>query len=158
MNIQFASRLTDFGEGIFSILNVEKEKLIQAGKKVYNLSVGTPDFQPAPHVMQAVAEAALRPDSYKYSLTDLPELLEAVKAHYKRRFDVEIETGEIMSVYGSQEGITHIGLALCNPGDVVLVPNPGYPIFKIGPSLAGCKTVEYPLSAEHDFRPGPPGS
>lgn len=153
MDIQFASRLTDFGEGIFSILNVEKEKLIRAGKKVYNLSVGTPDFQPAPHVMQAVAEAALKPDSYKYSLTDLPELLEAVKAHYKKRFGIEIETDEIMSVYGSQEGITHIGLALCNPGDVVLVPNPGYPIFKIGPSLAGCKTVEYPLSAEHDFLP-----
>lgn len=153
MEMAFASRLEDFGEGIFSVLNEKKEEFIRAGRKVYNLSVGTPDFQPAPHVMRALAEAAAKPENYRYSLTDLPELLWAVQGHYRRRFGVELEEEEIMSVYGSQEGITHIGLALCNPGDLVLAPNPGYPIFRIGPSLAGCRVVEYPLMAERGFLP-----
>ena len=77
------------------------------------------------------------PENYKYSLVDIPELLQAVVGHYERRYGVHIEPEEIMSINGSQEGIAHIALALCDAGDVVLVPNPGYPIFSIGPFLCG---------------------
>ena len=91
----------------------------------YNLSVGTPDFKPAPHIMEAVSEAAKDPKNYKYALTELPELIEAMQNFYKRRFDVELAADEIMSLYGSQEGMAHLAWALCNPGDLVLVPNPG---------------------------------
>lgn len=153
MKIQTADRMADFEEGIFQVLNEKKRKLEEQGKKVYNLSVGTPDFQPAKHIMDAVAGAAKRPENYKYSLIDIPELVDAVIKRYKTRYGVDIEADELMSVYGSQEGIAHIGLSLINEGDIVLIPDPGYPIFSIGPSLAGAKLVAYELREELDYLP-----
>ena len=135
MSIQFADRMKDYESGIFQVLNEKKEEAQQQGKKIYNLSVGTPDFAPAAHVVDAVVKAALKPENYKYALVDIPDLIAAVQTRYEKRYGVMLEADEIMSVYGSQEGIAHICLTLCNPGDVVLVPNPGYPIFGIGPSL-----------------------
>lgn len=153
MEFRFASRLDDFGEGIFTTLNDLKNKMIEEGKTVYNLSVGTPDFEPSKVAMEAVVQAAGKPENYKYALADLPELIEAVIRRFQKRYGVELKEQEVTSVYGSQEGITHIGLALCNPGDIVLVPNPGYPIFSIGPALAGAKVVEYPLLKEKEYLP-----
>lgn len=145
--------MKDFEEGIFQVLNEKKNERIAQGKKVYNLSVGTPDFKPAQHIMDAVAEAAKKPENYKYSLADLPELTQSVINRFRKRYGVELEPDEIMSVYGSQEGITHIGMTLCNPGDGVLVPNPGYPIFSIGPSLADARLIPYDLTEENGYLP-----
>ena len=78
MEFNFASRLDSFEEGIFATLNDKKNELVKAGRKVYNMSVGTPDFKPAQHIMDAVSEAASKPENYKYALADLPELLDAV--------------------------------------------------------------------------------
>ncbi len=153
MNFVFSDREESFKPNIFSVLNEKKNQMIKEGKTVYNLSVGTPDFKPDAHVMQAVSEAALNPDSYKYALADMPELLEAVQNWYKRRYDVTLETDEIMSVYGSQEGITHVCLALCNEGDTVLVPDPCYPIFSTAPFLAGAKLEYYQLVEENNYLP-----
>lgn len=153
MKLQVAERMKDYQEGIFQVLNEKKEEVEKTGRKVYNLSVGTPDFKPAEHIMQAVTEASKDPASYKYSLKDLPELTEAVIERFKKRYDVTLTAEEITSVYGSQEGIAHIGLSLCDPGDVVLVPNPGYPIFAIGPSLAGAEIVTYSLTEENHYLP-----
>ena len=153
MSIQFADRMKDYEAGIFQVLNEKKDAAEKQGKKIYNLSVGTPDFPPAEHVMNAVIEAAKKPENYKYALVDLPELIEAVRQRYEERYEVSLEADEIMSVYGSQEGIAHICLSLCNPGDVVLVPNPGYPIFGIGPSLAGAEVVTYDLTENNHYLP-----
>lgn len=153
MNIQFADRMKDYESGIFQVLNEKKDAAIRQGKRIYNLSVGTPDFAPAAHVVEAVVKAAQRPENYKYALIDTPELIEAVQLRYRKRYDVALAADEIMSVYGSQEGIAHICLTLCNPGDVVLVPNPGYPIFGIGPSLAGAEVVTYDLTEENHYLP-----
>lgn len=153
MEFTFAKRLESFKPGIFAVLNEKRLEMETCGKKVYNLSVGTPDFQPPAHVMEAVSKAAMKPENYKYSLVDIPELLDAVAGFYNRRFGVELSSDEIMSVYGSQEGMTHIGLALCDPGDMVLVPNPGYPIFEIGPFLCGAKPVYYDLDRNNNFLP-----
>ena len=153
MKLQFAERMKEFEAGIFQILNEKKNEKVAAGQKVYNLSVGTPDFKPAPHIMEAVMKASQNPDNYKYALTDLPELLEAVQRRYEKRYQVELAKDEIMSVYGSQEGIAHICLSLCDEGDVVLVPNPGYPIFNIGPVLAGAEVVTYDLTEENSYLP-----
>ncbi len=142
-----------FQAGIFARLNDRKEELIKKGKKIYNLSVGTPDFKPAPHVMEAVSKAATDPENYKYALTDRPFLLEAVQNFYQERFGVSLKQEEIMSINGSQEGMAHIAWVMCNPGDVVLVPNPGYPIFSIGPALCDAEVVEYPLYKEDGFLP-----
>lgn len=149
----FAKRLDEFEEGIFQVLNDKKNELIKEGKKVYNFSVGTPDFKPAEHIMKAVAEAAMKPENYKYALADLPELTEAVKSRFRTRYGVTLEAEEIASVYGSQEGISHIALPLCDPGDIVLVPNPGYPIFEAGPKLMGAKIETYDLIEEKGYLP-----
>ena len=153
MEFQVAERMKEFEEGIFQVLNEKKEEYIKSGRRVYNFSVGTPDFQPAKHVMEAVAEAARKPENYKYALTDIPELTESVIARFRKRYGVELAPEEIMSVYGSQEGIAHIGLSLCDEGDVVLVADPGYPIFGIGPALAGADVVTYDLVEENHYLP-----
>lgn len=151
--MEFADRMKGYEEGIFQVLNEMRLKKEQAGEKVYNFSVGTPDFEPAPHIMEAVARAASKPENYKYSLGDLPELTNAVIERYKKRYGVALTKDEVTSVYGSQEGIAHIGFALCNPGDIVLVPNPGYPVFTFGPSLAGADIRTYDLIEEKGYLP-----
>ena len=153
MEFHFASRMDQLQPGIFNVLDEKRKEMEAAGRKVYNLSVGTPDFQPEPHVMEALVEAAKDPQNYKYALGDKPELIEAVQHWYQDCYGVTLQKDEIMSVYGSQEGLTHIGLAICDPGDVVLVPNPGYPIFEMGPWLCGAKIAYYDLLPENGYLP-----
>ena len=153
MDLQVAERMKNYEEGIFQLLDEKKEEVEKKGKKVYNLSVGTPDFKPAQHIMDAVVEASGKPENYKYSLKEIPELVQAVIERYEKRYQVALKPTELTAVYGSQEGIAHIGLSLCNPGDVVLVPDPGYPIFSIGPSLAMAQIVTYPLLKENHYLP-----
>ncbi|MCH5274529.1 MAG: aminotransferase class I/II-fold pyridoxal phosphate-dependent enzyme [Lachnospiraceae bacterium] len=154
--MQAAKRMKELEGGIFQLLNEKKNEVEAQGRKVFNLSVGTPDFPPAPHVMEAVAKAAMQPENYKYALTDLPELTKAVQQRFTDRYGVNLSEEEIMSVYGSQEGIAHIGLTLFDEGDIVLVPDPGYPIFSIGPFLAGARIEKYELLPERDYLPNLP--
>lgn len=153
MKLNVAQRMEEFQPGIFNVLDERRQQRLAQGLPVYNLSIGTPDFLPEPHVVQALAQAASQPANYRYSLTELPELVEAVQHWYLRRYGVELEPEELMSIYGSQEGLTHIGWALCDPGDVVLVPDPGYPIFEMGPALCGAEIVHYPLKEENGYLP-----
>ena len=152
-NSHFSGMINDFKQGIFGALNDKKEELVRAGRKVYNLSVGTPDFQPAPHVMKAMQDACADPENYKYSLADLPELLAAVQYRYKKRFGVDISTDEVMSVYGSQEAMAHIGLIFCDPGDVILVPNPGYPMFEMSGIMAKADVRYYTIEEKNGYVP-----
>ena len=152
--VEFSKRLDLFGAEIFAALNDKKVALEAQGKKLYNLSVGTPDFEPMPHIKQALCDAAMVSENWKYSLRDLPELLDTVCAYYKRRFDVDgITPDQIMSFNGSQDGMGHMGLALLNDGDVVLLPDPCYPVFIAGSLLGGAKPWYYPLTKEHGFLP-----
>lgn len=151
--IQFSEMVNGFKTGIFATLNEKKEELIKEGRKVYNLSVGTPDFKPAPHVMKAMQDACKDPENYKYALADLPELLKAVQYRYEKRFGVRVETDEIMSVYGSQECMAHIGMVFCNPGDTILVPNPGYPMFEISGIMAKANLEYYTIKEENGYLP-----
>ncbi|MCD8250412.1 MAG: aminotransferase class I/II-fold pyridoxal phosphate-dependent enzyme [Lachnospiraceae bacterium] len=152
MELIFSDR-SNMPEGIFSVLNAKKDELLAAGRTVYNFSVGTPDFAPPAHIMETMVEACKDPENYKYALVDRPELLQAVSDFYRSRFGVELATDQIMSMYGSQEGMAHIALVLCDPGDTVLVPNPGYPVFGAGPELMGAKLETYPLYRENNFLP-----
>lgn len=151
MNFEFSEKSNAIEGGIFNILNDKKKDLLNRGMKVFNFSIGTPDFQPAPHIMEAMQEACKDPQNYKYAIDDKPELVQAMIGYYKNRFGVKLEENEIMTVYGSQEGMAHFGWAVCNPGDVVLVPNPGYPIFSIGPMFCDAKVVEYPIYPEDNY-------
>ena len=151
--MEFSKRMSLFGDEIFAALNEKKVALESQGKTIYNLSVGTPDFAPAPHIRQALLDAAADPENWKYSLRDLPEMLEAVCSYYKRRFGVEITPEQVASCNGSQEGCGHIGMVLCDEGDTVLLPNPCYPVFIAGAKLAGAEPWYYPLVKEHGFLP-----
>ena len=151
MDFRFSEKSNAIEGGIFNILNEKKKDLLNKGIKVFNFSIGTPDFQPAPHIMEAMQEACKNPQNYKYAIDDKPELLQAMISYYKNRFGVTLDENEIMTVYGSQEGMAHLGWALCDPGDIVLVPNPGYPIFSIGPMFCDARIVEYPIYPEDNY-------
>lgn len=152
--MQFSSRLDSFGDEIFSTLNARRLKLEAEGRTIYNLSIGTPDFVPFDNVVAALTEAAQDPRNWKYALADLPELKQAVCDYYERRFGVAgITPDMVASVNGTQEGVGHFGMAMLDPGDTVLVPDPCYPVFRAGALLAGAKLEYYPLNAEHDFLP-----
>ena len=152
--MQFSHRLDLFGAEVFAALNDRRVALEAAGKKIYNLSVGTPDFAPYPHVVKALTEAAQDPAMWKYSLRDLPELKQAVCDYYERRFGIAgITPNMVASCNGTQEGVGHFALALADPGDTVIVPDPCYPVFQAGSKLAGADIYYYPLCAEHDFLP-----
>jgi LL-diaminopimelate aminotransferase len=150
---KLSKRLDHFKTGIFASLTLKRNELLKANKKVYNLYVGTPDFKVNENIRTAVCEAASDPENFKYSLIDSVEMLEAVKGYYKKRYKVEIDIDEITSVNGSQDGIGHLGLALCDQGDKVLLPDPGYPVFEAGAFLAGGEVVYYPLKKENGFLP-----
>lgn len=153
MNFTFSKRAEAIEEGIFAALAHKKNELAEKGMEVYNFSIGTPDFQPPKHVMDAMVEACKDPENYKYAITDRPELIKAMQDFYQTRFGVSLEADEIMTLYGSQEGMAHVAVALCDPGDIMLAPNPGYPVFSLGPQLAGAKIETYPLYAENNFLP-----
>lgn len=151
--MQFSNRLNSFGEEIFASLNERKIQLEQAGKTIYNLSVGTPDFEVPDHIKEALVSSAKNAENWKYSLRDLPELLDSVCAYYERRFGVVLTREMVASCNGTQEGMGHIGLALCNAGDTVLLPSPCYPVFIAGAKMAEANIVYYPMTKETSFLP-----
>lgn len=149
----FSKRMDRFGDEIFAALNAKKQKLIDEGRTVFNLSVGTPDFETPDHIKKAVADAAMDSKNWHYSLGDLPELLSAVCDYYEKRFGVTVTPDQVTSCNGSQEGMGHIGMVLCNEGDTVLLPTPCYPVFIAGAKMAGAEPYYYSMSAETDFLP-----
>lgn len=152
--MQASQRLDRFGAEVFASLNNKLLALKAQGKTIYNMSVGTPDFKPYDHVVEALTQAAQDPEMWKYALRDLPELKQAVCDYYERRFDVSgITPSMVQSCNGTQEGVGHLGLALLDPGDTILVPDPCYPVFEAGAKIADAKLEYYPLVAEHNYLP-----
>ena len=152
--MQASQRLDRFGAEVFASLNNKLLALKAQGKTIYNMSVGTPDFKPYDHVVEALTQAAQDPEMWKYALRDLPELKQAVCDYYERRFGVcGITPSMVQSCNGTQEGVGHLGLALLDPGDTILVPDPCYPVFEAGAKIADAKLEYYPLVAEHNYLP-----
>ena len=152
--MQASQRLDRFGAEVFASLNNKLLALKAQGKTIYNMSVGTPDFKPYDHVVEALTQAAQDPEMWKYALRDLPELKQAVCDYYERRFGVSgITPSMVQSCNGTQEGVGHLGLALLDPGDTILAPNPCYPVFEAGAKIADAKLEYYPLVAEHNYLP-----
>lgn len=152
--MQASQRFERFGAEVFASLNNKLLALKAQGKTIYNMSVGTPDFKPYDHVVDALTQAAQDPEMWKYALRDLPELKQAVCDYYERRFGVSgITPSMVQSCNGTQEGVGHLGLALLDPGDTILVPDPCYPVFEAGAKIADAKLEYYPLVAEHNYLP-----
>jgi len=121
---------------------------------VINLGVGSPDQPPAPHIIEAMHRALDKPDNYDYPLAGKIELHRALTRWYLKRFGVELDpVSEVLTLMGSQDGLGHIALAFVNPGDIVLVPDPGYPIYYAGILLAEGEIFPMPLVARNKFLP-----
>jgi len=144
--------MKNFGSAVFAMMKEKKEELLSRGMKVVDLSVGAPDMPPAPHIIEVLKREISDDKNYVYAISDLPELLDAAACWYKRRFGVDLNPKtQISSLIGSQDGLAHISLTIVDPGDTVLVPDPGYPIFSAGPLLAGARIVTMPLKEEKGF-------
>lgn len=150
--MKFAKRMNHFSEGIFTKLLDIKRRRLEHGQPVIDLSVGTPNIPPAQHIMNALCEAAADPANYIYAVNDQSELLQAASEWYQERYHVELDPQtEICSLLGSQEGLAHISLSIVDEGDLVLVPDPCYPVFADGPLLAGAELYYLPQKEEHNY-------
>ena len=152
---QQADRLKGLTSAIFTQVDTMRKQAIAQGQDVITLSLGSPDLAPAPHIVAAMKQALDDDLSYGYTLSKgTPDFLNAVTGWYARKFNVKLDPAtEVHSLMGSQDGLAHIGLCLVNPGDVVLVPDPGYPIFFAGPLVAGAEIVTMPLKPENAYLP-----
>lgn len=131
-------------EGIFLKLHDIKDRLIKEGTEVINLSVGSPDLPPASFIKDILIEQCKQDENFRYAITDIMELRQAAVNWYKRRFNVELNVeNEVTSLMGSQEGLSHICLALTDARDIILVHDPGYPIYHAGPQIA--QNILYPM-------------
>ena len=149
--MEFSKRMDIFGESVFTVMKNRRTVIEQQGREVTDFSIGAPNIPPAPHIMKVIAEESMKPENYLYAIVDQPDMLEAVVQWYKRRYDVDIAPKNIVSVLGSQEGLSHIGLSVLNEGDVVLLPEPCYPVFHDGSALAGAEIHYMPLLEENDY-------
>lgn len=152
--MQFSKRLDLFGDEVFASLNQKCRELEAAGRPVWDLSVGTPDFPTPGYIKKALVDSCADDANWKYALHDKEELKQAVCDYYKRRFDVDgLESDQVMSCRGTQEGMQYVCAALADPGDIALIPDPCYPVFRSGTQLAGATPYYYQLTAEHGFLP-----
>ncbi|MCP9237555.1 pyridoxal phosphate-dependent aminotransferase [Lewinella sp. JB7] len=153
--IPVSDRLGDTQEYYFSTKLREIAALRAAGKDILNLGIGSPDLPPAPQVIAALTESAHRPDSHGYQpYVGTPELRAAFARWYANYFGVPLDPAtELLPLMGSKEGIMHISMAFLNPGDEVLVPNPGYPTYRSATELAGGVVRDYPLNEAGGWLP-----
>ena len=150
-----AERLKQLPPYLFVELDRAKRKLQSEGKDVIDLGVGDPDLPTPPHILQRLKTTAEDPQHHRYSFTEgIRPLRLAIAAWYRRRFQVDLDPDtEVLPLLGSKEGIGHLPLAVANPGDVVLVPDPCYPPYRSGAVLAGAEPVLMPLVEENGFFP-----
>lgn len=147
----FAKRMDQLQSAIFSQQEILKRELVSKGIEIFNFSVGTPDMPPPDYVMKTLSEESAKAINYKYAIKDSEALTQAVIGWYKRRFNVELEKDEVLGLNGSQDALAHIALVLADYGETVLVQDPFYPIFFIGPYLSGAKIVKLPMLEENNF-------
>ncbi len=150
-----SKRLEGLGASVFTEMDNLKKDLEKSGKRLINLSIGSPDRAPALDIRKVLSQAVLNDDQYGYTLTrGTEEFRKVCSEWYLERFGVTLnpET-EILPLMGSQDGLAHIFLAYIDPGDLALIPDPGYPIYTAGLVLAGGEKVAVPLLKENGFLP-----
>ena len=150
-----AERLKQLPPYLFVELDKAKRTLQAAGKDVIDLGVGDPDLPTPPHILDTLKKTADDPANQRYSFTEgVPALRQAIARWYERRFSVTLDPQtEVLPLLGSKEGVAHLPLAVCNPGDAALVPDPCYPPYRSGTIFAGADAVSMPLLEENGFFP-----
>jgi len=153
--IKQANRMNTITSAIFSQVDELRKAEIAQGNDVITLSIGSPDLPPARHIIEAIKEATDDKANYGYTFTKgTHEFTIAIADWYNKKFGIVLDPEtEVHSLIGSQEGLSHISLCLVNPGDVVLIPDPGYPIYSAGPLMADAELYHMPLIAENNYLP-----
>jgi LL-diaminopimelate aminotransferase len=155
ISFELAKRVRHLPPYLFASIDKMKQKAIDKGVDLIDLSIGDPDMPTPSHIVNAMKKAVQKPANHRYpSYEGMFSFREAVSRWYKKRFGVKLDAQtEVLSLIGSKEGIGHIPLAFINPGETVLVPSPGYPVYATGTLFAGGKSFFMPLREENDFLP-----
>lgn len=154
MNIPAAKRMDAFQQSIFAELTKLKKSKLSEGSNVVDLSIGSPDLSPPPFVREALVEAMKSENAFGYSLTGTKAFNLAVAKYYKQSYSVDIYAeNDVLLLMGSQDGLVHLPMVVCNPGDYILVPDPGYPAYIAGATMAGATLYPMPLLKENQFLP-----
>jgi LL-diaminopimelate aminotransferase len=155
ITIQLADRVRSLPPYLFAAIDKMKQEALAKGVDVIDLSIGDPDLPTLPHIVEAMKQAVEKPEHHRYPTYEgMLSYRMAVSDWYRRRFGVGLDPQtEVLSLIGSKEGIGHIPLAFVNPGDVVLVPSPGYPVYPVSTLFAGGEPYMMPLKEENGFLP-----
>lgn len=155
ISFEFASRIKHLPPYLFASIDRMKQEAVKKGMDIIDLSIGDPDIPTPDPIVRAMKKAVENPVHHRYpSYEGMLSYREAVAHWYKKRFNAKLDPRtEVLSLIGSKEGIGHIPLAFINPGDVVLVPSPGYPVYPIGTLFAGGESFMMPLREENNFLP-----
>ena len=153
--MKYADRIETLPPYLFAAIDESKQALIKKGIDVIDLGVGDPDRPTPPHIVEAMANAVKDPKNHQYpSYTGLMAFREAAAEWLQKTKNITVDPKtQILSLIGSKEGVAHVPLAFVNPGDVVLCPNPGYPVYSIGTKFAGGVPYDMPLLSENNFLP-----
>lgn len=153
--IMYADRINSLPPYLFAAIDKAKAQIIEKGVDVINLGIGDPDMPTPPHIVEAMKKSLDNPDRHKYpSYEGMSSFRKAAADWYKRTMNVDLDPeNEVLTLIGSKEGIAHIPLAFLNPGDISLVPDPGYPVYNIGSILASAAPFKMPLLARNEFLP-----
>ena len=155
LNIKPAKRIERVEEYYFSKKLQEIREMNKTGLEVINLGIGNPDLPPSPEVIETLNQKSQQADNHGYqSYTGIPELRNSLASWYSKFYDTELDpSSEILPLMGSKEGIMHVTMAFLNPGDIVLVPNPGYPAYRSASELLSAEVQEYSLLEENSWIP-----
>jgi len=153
--IQPSNRIASFKPYFFAILDRRLAALKARGMDIIRLDMGSPDLPPVDFITDALVGSARRTDTHGYTpMGGTPEFKSACAAYYERRFGVQLDPQkEVLSLIGSKEGLFHLSQVLLNPGDTALVPDPGYPVYSAGATIAGAEVITMPLLREKNFLP-----
>jgi LL-diaminopimelate aminotransferase len=155
ISIELASRVRHLPPYLFASIDKMKQRAREEGVDLIDLSIGDPDIPTPPHIVRSMQKAVEKPVHHRYpSYEGMVSFREAVARWYGRRFCVKLDPlVEVLSLIGSKEGIGHIPLAFIDPGDAVLVPSPGYPVYSVGTLFAGGENYAMPLTENNNFLP-----
>jgi LL-diaminopimelate aminotransferase len=153
--MKFARRIATLKPYLFVEINQKIAEKRAKGEEVISFAIGDPDIPTPPHVIERLCREAQDPANHRYpESAGLPELSQAIAGWYQKRFDITLDSEkEVLPLIGSKEGIAHIALCFINPGDTALVPDPGYPVYSVGTTLAGGRPFYLALKEENGFLP-----
>jgi LL-diaminopimelate aminotransferase len=155
MKIELATRIKELPPYLFAHIDELKQRAIADGADIIDLGVGDPDLPTPPHIVEALNKAAADPNTHSYpSYRGMASLRRAAADYYKKRWQVDLDPeSEVLALIGSKEGIAHFPVAFVDPGDLVLVPDPGYPVYATGTNFCGGEVHRLPLRRDQGFLP-----